>query len=182
MRSFILSNTEVRVVDTITGEDLGVEQEGEIWIRGPQVMKGYLNNDEATAETIDSEGWFHTGDIGRVDKDGFWYITDRLKELIKVKGFQVAPAELEAMLLTHPGVVDAAVIPVADEESGEVPKAFIVSKPGVVVTEDEVKAFVGDRVASYKQIQLVEFIDEIPKSLSGKILRRVLREREEEAG
>jgi 4-coumarate--CoA ligase len=176
---FVISNTEARVVDPETGSDLGVGDEGEIWIKGPQVMHGYLNNPEATRATIDDDGWLHTGDIGRVDEDGYWYITDRLKELIKYKGFQVAPAELEALLLTHPAVADSAVIPIPDTESGEVPKAFVVLKPDQEASAEEIMEFVSGHVATYKQIRAVEFIDEIPKSLSGKILRRVLRDREE---
>ena len=170
------------MVDPATGEDLGVGEEGEIWLYGPQVMMGYLNNPEATAETIDADGWLHTGDIGRVDDDGYWYITDRLKELIKYKGFQVPPAELEALLLTHPSVADSAVIPIPDDEAGELPKAFVVLKPGHEATADELKEFVAGHVAHYKQIRQLEFLPEIPKSASGKILRRILRDREAEAG
>jgi acyl-CoA synthetase (AMP-forming)/AMP-acid ligase II len=138
-------------------------------------MKGYLNNPEATAITIDDDGWLHTGDIGHVDADGHFYIVDRLKELIKYKGFQVPPAELEALLLTHPAVADAAVIGIPDVEAGELPKGYVVLKPGVEASEDEIKGFVADAVASYKQLRIVEFIDTIPKSASGKILRRELR-------
>ena len=175
---FVISNTEVRIVDPETGADLGKNEEGEIWIKGPQVMHGYLNNPDATRETIDDDGWLHTGDIGRVDDDDYWYITDRLKELIKYKGFQVAPAELEALLLTYPAIADSAVIPVQDLESGEIPKAFVVLKPEHETTAQEIMDYVSEHVATYKQIRLVEFVDEIPKSLSGKILRRVLRDRE----
>jgi len=142
-------------------------------------MQGYLNNPEATHETIDGEGWLHTGDIGRVDEDGYWFITDRLKELIKYKGFQVAPAELEAILLAHPAIADSAVIPVPDIEAGEIPKAFVVLKTGHEASAEEIMKYVSDQVSTYKQIRMLEFIDEIPKSLSGKILRRVLRDREE---
>lgn len=170
-----ISNTEVRVVDPATGHDLELDEDGELWIRGPQVMKGYLNNPQATAATIDDEGWLHTGDIGHVDADGHFYIVDRLKELIKYKGFQVPPAELEALLLTHPEIVDAAVIGVPDEEAGEIPKAFVVAKPGSSVDAEEVKSFVAGQVAGYKHIRIVEFVEEIPKSASGKILRRELR-------
>jgi 4-coumarate--CoA ligase len=172
-----VSNTEARVVDPDGGEDLGLDTDGEIWIRGPQVMKGYLNNPEATAETIDADGWLHTGDIGHVDADGHFFIVDRLKELIKYKGFQIAPAELEALLLTHPAIADAAVIPIPDEEAGEVPKAFVVLKPEQQVTAEEVQGFVVGHVAHYKEIRVVEFVDEIPKSASGKILRRLLKDR-----
>ena len=172
-----ISNTESRVVDPETGEDLGIDEDGEIWIRGPQVMKGYLNNPEATALAIDEEGWLRTGDIGHVDADDHFFIVDRLKELIKYKGFQIAPAELEALLLTHPAIADAAVIPIPDEEAGEVPKAFLVLRPEHDVSEQEVQGFIAGHVAHYKQIREVEFVDEIPKSASGKILRRLLRDR-----
>jgi acyl-CoA synthetase (AMP-forming)/AMP-acid ligase II len=171
-----LPNTETRVVDWGTGESFGPNRDGEIWVRGPQVMKGYLNNREATAQTIDEEGWLHTGDIGHADQDGYFTIVDRLKELIKYKGYQVPPAELEAVLLSHPAVADAAVIPKADQEAGEVPKAFVVRKGEV--DGDALMSFVAERVAPYKRIREVEFVEEIPKSASGKILRRVLVERE----
>jgi len=171
-----ISNTECRIVD-LEGNDLGVGEDGELWIRGPQVMKGYLNNEQATAETIDSDGWLHTGDVAHFDEDGFVFIVDRLKELIKYKGFQVPPAELEGLLLTHPAIADAAVIGIQDDEAGELPKAFITVAPGQSLTEDDVMQFVADQVASYKKIRLVEFIDVVPKSASGKILRRELRDR-----
>jgi len=168
-------NTECRIVDP-DGNDLGVDGEGELWIRGPQVMKGYLNNDEATAATIDDDGWLHTGDVARIDSDGHMYIVDRVKELIKYKGFQVPPAELEALIVTHPAVADVAVIGVADVEAGELPKAFVVLKPGTEATAEDIQSFVAEHVASYKKIRIVEFTDEIPKSASGKILRRMLRD------
>ncbi len=170
-------NAECRIVDPDTGEDQPAGGVGEVWIKGPLVMKGYLNNPEATAQTIDADGWLHTGDVGVFDEDGYLSIVDRVKELIKYKGFQVPPAELEAILITHPALADVAVIGVADEEAGELPKAFCVLKPGAEATAEEVAAFVAPHVASYKQIRIVEFIDEIPKSASGKILRRVLRNR-----
>jgi acyl-CoA synthetase (AMP-forming)/AMP-acid ligase II len=163
-----------------TGALLGPKQEGEICVRGPQVMKGYLNRPEATAAMIDPEGWLHTGDIGFADDDGCFFIVDRLKELIKYKGMQVAPAELEAVLLSHPSIADAAVIPIADEECGEVPKAFVVLNG--TVTLDEISNFVAERVASYKKLRDIETIDQIPKSPSGKVLRRVLIERERARG
>ncbi|HSJ29414.1 MAG TPA: 4-coumarate--CoA ligase family protein [Acidimicrobiia bacterium] len=172
---FTISNTETRIVDPATGEDAAHGDDGEVWIRGPQVMKGYLNNPAATAATIDDEGWLHTGDIGHFDDEGFLYVVDRLKELIKYKGFQVPPAELEGVLLTHPAIADAAVIGVPDEEAGEIPKAFVVVAPGATLTEDEVMDHVGSHVASYKRVRVVEFLDAIPKSASGKILRRELR-------
>jgi len=169
-------NTECKLVDPASGAELGPRQEGEICVRGPQVMKGYLNAAEATARTIDEEGWLHTGDIGYADEDGHFYIVDRVKELIKYKGFQVPPAELEAIILTHPAVADAAVIPCRDDEAGEIPKAFVVLKGKA--TADELMDFVAQRVAPHKKIRALEFIDQIPKSLSGKILRRVLVEKE----
>lgn len=173
----LLPNTECRIVEPGTGADLDIGEDGEIWIRGPQVMKGYLNNPDATAATIDPAGWLHTGDIGHLDEDGHYFIVDRLKELIKYKGFQVPPAELEALLLAHPAVADVAVVPLPDEEAGEIPKAYVVAKPGVEVTAEELMEHVAGHVAHYKQIRVLEFIDEIPKSASGKILRRVLRAR-----
>ena len=171
-------NTENMVVDIDSGEPLGVNKKGEIWTRGPQVMKGYLNNPKSTKITIDENGWLHTGDIGYVDEDGNFFIVDRLKELIKYKGYQVAPAELEALLLTHPFVADVAVIPVADEEAGEIPKAFVVKKQGVDISGDELMAWVAQHVSPQKKVRKLEFIDVIPKSLSGKILRRVLVDKE----
>lgn len=171
-------NTEVRIVDVDSGKDLGVDQRGEVWIRGPQVMVGYLNNEEATKATIDEEGWLHTGDIGYVDDEGYFYIVDRLKELIKYKGYQVAPAELEALLLTHPKIADAAVIPSPDEEAGEVPKAFVVLKPDMEMSAEDVMGYVAEKVSPQKKVRKVEFVESIPKSASGKILRRVLVEQE----
>jgi len=171
-------NVDARIVDPDSGEDQDVGGEGELWVRGPMVMKGYLNNEEATAETIDSDGWLHTGDVATIDTEGHFYIVDRVKELIKFKGFQVPPAELEALLINHPAVADVAVIGVADEEAGELPKAFIVLKPDTSATADELMAYVAEHVATYKKIRMVEFIDEIPKSPSGKILRRFLRNRD----
>jgi 4-coumarate--CoA ligase len=172
----LVPNTECRVVNPDTGEDCGVGEDGELWVRGPQVMKGYLNNPSATADTIDADGWLHTGDIGHADADGHFSIVDRLKELIKYKGFQVPPAELEALLLTHPSVADVAVVGVPDDEAGELPKAFVVLKPDADTTAADLQAFVAERVASYKQIREVAFVAEIPKSASGKILRRLLRD------
>lgn len=172
-----IANTECRIVDTGTGADVAPGGTGELWVRGPQVMKGYLNNPTATAETIDAAGWLHTGDIGRFDADGYLYLTDRVKELIKVKGFQVAPAELEAALLAHPGIADAAVIGVPDDEAGEVPMAFVVASGDASPTLEQVQAFLDGKLAHYKQVRRLEIVTEIPKSASGKILRRVLRDR-----
>jgi 4-coumarate--CoA ligase len=169
-------NTQTRIVDPQTGADLGVDQDGEVLVKGPQVMLGYLNSPEATEATIDAQGWLHTGDIGHFDADGHLYIVDRLKELIKVKGFQVPPAELEALLLTHPAIADAAVIGRPDEESGEIPVAFVVLRPGSEATAEQIQEFVAGKVATYKHVREVVFTDAIPKSASGKILRRMLRD------
>jgi acyl-CoA synthetase (AMP-forming)/AMP-acid ligase II len=172
-------NTECRIVDVATAEDAPADEPGELCIRGPQVMKGYLNNPQATAVTIDPDGWLHTGDIARIEENGSLRIVDRIKELIKYKAYQVAPAELEALLLTHPAIADAAVIGIPDEQAGEVPKAFVVLSARL--SSEDVIAFVADRVAPYKKVRAVEIIDEIPKAPSGKILRRVLIERERAA-
>lgn len=171
-------NAECRIVDPETGEDQGIHSEGELWIRGPMVMAGYLNNPEATAITIDEDGWLHTGDVAIVDEHQHFHIVDRVKELIKFKGFQVPPAELEALIITHSAVADVAVIGIPDDAAGELPKAFVTLKPGMSASEADIRDFVAAKVATYKQIHQVEFIDEIPKSASGKILRRFLRDRE----
>ena len=176
----LIPNTEAKIVDPASGDELAANATGEVLIRGPQVMKGYLNNPEATAATIDDEGWLHSGDVAVVADDGYFEIVDRLKELIKFKGFQVPPAELEALIVTHPEVQDVAVIGVADEEAGELPKAFVVPS-GEGFDADALKEWVAERVAPQKRVRLVETVDEIPKSPSGKILRRVLVERERAA-
>ena len=174
----LVPNMEARLVDVATGEDVpAVGHPGELWLRGPNVMIGYLNNKEATAATIDEDGWLHTGDVATVDDNGVYAIVDRVKELIKYKGYQVPPAELEALLLTHPSIADAAVIGVNDADGEEVPKAFVVCQPSATLSADEVMAFVADRVAPHKKVRVVEFIDAIPKSASGKILRKDLRTR-----
>ncbi|MEP6954295.1 MAG: AMP-binding protein [Solirubrobacteraceae bacterium] len=172
-----IPNTEFRFVSTETGEEA---DEGELCIRGPQVMLGYLDDEQSTRDTIDADGWLHTGDVGRADDDGYVYLVDRVKELIKYKGFQVAPAELEAILVEHPAVADAAVVASPDEEAGEVPKAFVVLSEGGRdnFDTDDIRAFVAAKVAHYKQLRRLEVVDEIPKSASGKILRRELIERE----
>ena len=172
-------DTEERVVDVETGaRTLGPGELGELLVRGPQVMAGYYDEPEATAAAIDPDGWFHTGDIVTMDEDGFVRVMDRKKELIKYKGFQVPPAELEGLLLSHPAVADTAVIPKPDDEAGEVPKAFVVLRDGASATAAELMAFVADEVATFKQVREVEFIDAIPKNASGKLLRRMLVERE----
>jgi acyl-CoA synthetase (AMP-forming)/AMP-acid ligase II len=170
----LIPNTESRLVDPETGEDAPEGEEGEIWIRGPQVMLGYLNNPEATAATITPDGWLRSGDVGRVDENGYFFVVDRLKELIKYKGYQVPPAELEAVVVSHPKVRDAGVIGVHNAEGEEVPKACVVADDGLEA--EELMAYVAERVAPYKRIREVEFVNEVPKSASGKILRRVLRE------
>ena len=188
-----LPGVECRVVDWATGADVAHGQAGELLARSAAVMRGYLGNAEATAATVDADGWLHTGDIVRVDADGWLHtgdivrvdadgwlqVVDRVKELIKYKGHQVAPAEVEAVLLTHPAVADAAVVGCPDEEAGELPKAFVVLRHPT--EEAEVLAFVAERVAPYKKIRRLEAVAEIPKSPSGKILRRVLADRERAA-
>lgn len=144
------------------------------------MMKGYLNNEEATKQTIDAEGWLHTGDVGYIDASGNIFIVDRVKELIKFKGFQVPPAELEGILLKHDSIADAAVIGIPDAEAGELPKAFVVLKANHTLTEQQVMDFVADKVAPYKKLRFVEFTSQIPKSASGKILRRLLKLHEKE--
>ena len=176
-----LPNTEYRIVDLSTLKDATQGDLGEVWIRGPQVMKGYLNNPSATEDMIDDENWLHSGDIGKADNDGYLYVVDRVKELIKYKGLQVAPAELEGIIQSHPAVADVAVIPSPDEEAGEIPKAFVVVKPDATLTADEVIAYVAERVSPQKKVRKVEFIDVIPKVPSGKILRRQLVERERQS-
>lgn len=171
-----MRNTECQIVDIETEKPLGCHEQGELWIRGPQVMKGYLNNPSATAKVIDADGWFHTGDIAYVDEDGYFYIVDRIKELIKYNGYPIAPAELEAVLLSHPAIADAAVIPSPHPSTGEVPKGFVVLNS--VATTGEIMEFVAGLVAPHKRIRRLEIVDKIPKSASGKILRRLLVQRE----
>ncbi|KAG0369236.1 hypothetical protein BC939DRAFT_396196 [Gamsiella multidivaricata] len=175
----VMPNQEVRVVDPETGKDAAKGEPGEIWVRGPNIMKGYRNNVKATEDTIDSEGWLHTGDIAIVDDEENFYIVDRLKELIKYKGFQVAPAELEALLIDHPLILDAAVIGVDNKEQAtEVPLAFVVRAPGPgqALTEKEVEEYVASKVAAHKKLRGgVRFIEVVPKSAAGKILRKDLR-------
>ncbi|RAJ67046.1 acyl-CoA synthetase (AMP-forming)/AMP-acid ligase II [Streptomyces sp. Amel2xB2] len=182
----LLPSTEMRVASLVDpGRDVPEGEEGELLFRGPQVMKGYLGRTGETDAMIDADGWLRTGDIGRVDADGWLYVVDRVKELIKYKGYQVAPAELEAVLLTHPALADAAVIGVPDESGNEVPKAFVVRQQGAAgeaLTEDDVLAYVAERVAPYKKVRRVEFTQAVPRALSGKILRRELRAAEAEKG
>jgi acyl-CoA synthetase (AMP-forming)/AMP-acid ligase II len=181
-------NSESKLIDVDTGAEIpvptaGLSGPGELCFRGPNVMVGYLGDDVATAQTIDAEGFLHTGDLVRVDARGRFYIVDRLKELIKYKGHQVPPAELEALLLTHPRIADVAVVSAIDNDSGEeIPKAFVVKQDHASLTEDEVTDFVARNVAPYKKIRQVEFIDTIPKSPTGKILRKDLRSRSSALG
>jgi len=177
-----LPNTECKLVDPETGVEVGPGGRGELWVKGPNVMTGYLNNPEATAITLDDEGYLHTGDVAEVTDDGVFSIVDRVKELIKYKGYQVPPAELEALLLTHDRVADVAVIGVRDADGEEVPKAFVVRQPGTELSADEVMTFVAVRIAPHKKVRVVEFIEQIPKSAAGKILRKDLRARETPAG
>ncbi|MFF7856691.1 AMP-binding protein [Streptomyces sp. NPDC007904] len=190
----LIAGTEMRIVSLDDpGKDLGPGESGEILIRGPQVMKGYLGRPDATAAMIDADGWLHTGDVGYVDgggtsrsgeaeSGGGWlFVVDRVKELIKYKGFQVAPAELEALLLTHPGIADAAVVGVYDDDHNEVPHAYVVRRPSAPeLSGGEVMGYVAERVAPYKRIRNVVFIDSVPRAASGKILRRELRAAHEE--
>ncbi|MFD8421931.1 4-coumarate--CoA ligase family protein [Streptomyces sp. NPDC059466] len=175
----LIAGTEMRIVSLDDpDEELGVGEAGEIVIRGPQVMKGYLGRPDATAEMIEPDGWLHTGDVGYVDADGWLFVVDRVKELIKYKGFQVAPAELEALLLTHPGIADAAVVGVYNEDNNEVPHAHVVrQRSAAELSEGEVMMYVAERVAPYKRVRGVTFVDEVPRAASGKILRRELRDR-----
>src|SRR5690606_38975124 len=177
---FAIPNITCKIVDPETGEEVGPGVPGELWVKGPNVMAGYLNNPEATAATLDDEGYLHTGDVATVTEDGVFTIVDRVKELIKYKGYQAPPAELEALLLTHEKIADAAVIGVRDAEGEEVPKAFVVRQEGASdLTEEDVMTFVAERIAPHKKVRVVEFIDQIPKSASGKILRKDLRAREQ---
>ncbi|KAF9661313.1 hypothetical protein SADUNF_Sadunf19G0055100 [Salix dunnii] len=180
----VVRNAELKVIDPETGRSLGRNQPGEICIRGSQIMKGYLNDAEATANTIDVEGWLHTGDIGYVDDDDEIFIVDRVKEIIKFKGFQalcsmifgqVPPAELEALLVNHPSITDAAVVPQKDDVAGEVPVAFVVRSNDLDLNEEAVKDYVAKQVVFYKKLHKVFFVHSIPKSASGKILRKDLR-------
>ncbi|MFJ7768966.1 4-coumarate--CoA ligase family protein [Streptomyces sp. NPDC097107] len=175
----LIAGTEMRVVSLDDpGKDLGVGEPGELLIRGPQVMKGYLGRPDATAAMIDEDGWLHTGDVGHVDADGWLFVVDRVKELIKYKGFQVAPAELEALLLTHPGIADAAVIGAYNDDGNEVPHAYVVRGPAAPdLSENEIMMYVAERVAPYKRVRRVTFTDGVPRAAGGKILRRELRGR-----
>ena len=173
------SEAKIVLVDDPEMRGVGPNISGELLVRGPQIMKGYHNNEKATLETITPDGWLRTGDIGHYDENQDFYITDRLKELIKVKGFQVPPAELEEILRSHPDVADAAVIGIPDKKSGERPRAYVVSK-NPKVSEKDIKDYVAKKVAKYKRLEGgVEFVTSIPKNATGKILRRELKQKYE---
>ncbi|KAI7749155.1 hypothetical protein M8C21_028210 [Ambrosia artemisiifolia] len=172
----ILPNLEVKFVDPDTGRSLPANTPGEICVRSQCVMKGYYKNESETAQTIDERGWLHTGDIGYIDDEGDVFIVDRLKELIKYKGFQVAPAELEGILLGHPSVKDAAVVGLPDKEAGEIPGANVVMSKDAKESEEDMIKYVADNVAQYKKVRVLHFVDEIPKSPSGKIMRRLIKQ------
>ncbi|XP_071913174.1 4-coumarate--CoA ligase-like 1 isoform X1 [Coffea arabica] len=174
---FILPNLEVKFVDPETGRSLPKNTPGEICVRSQCVMKGYYKNEHETALTIDKDGWLHTGDVGYIDDDGDVFVVDRIKELIKYKGFQVAPAELEGVLLTHPSVEDAAVVGLPDKEAGEIPSAWVVISPGAKENEEDIIKHVAANVAHYKKVRRLQFVDAIPKSPSGKIMRRLIKEK-----
>uniref|UniRef100_A0A7N0VJG9 4-coumarate--CoA ligase n=1 Tax=Kalanchoe fedtschenkoi TaxID=63787 RepID=A0A7N0VJG9_KALFE len=170
----LIPHSQAKIVDPETGEALPPMKVGEIWFRGPTVMKGYVGDEKAVVATFDPEGWLKTGDLGYFDEEGFLFFSDRMKELIKYNAYQVAPAELEDILLSHPEIVEAAVIPYPDEKAGEVPMAFIVREPSSKLNESEVKKFVANQVAPYKRVRLVSFVDSIPKNTTGKVLRKEL--------
>lgn len=174
----LLPLVSMKIVDVDTGRTLGVNEEGEIWVKGPQVCLGYLNLPEQTRNLLTEDGWVKTGDIGMEDEDGYLYVVDRLKELIKYKGLQVAPATLEDILLTHDAIADAGVVGVPDVEAGELPRAYVVKKAGRQLTENDVIRYVNSKVSPHMKLRGgVEFLSEIPRTLSGKILRKTLREK-----
>jgi 4-coumarate--CoA ligase len=177
----LLSNQTAKYV-SIDETEVPIGEVGELWVKGPNVFAGYWKNERATANALTSDGYFKTGDIGYQDKDGNFYITDRIKELIKYKGSQVAPAELEGVLLSHDKVNDVAVLGIQrDDLATEVPIAYVVPRPGTAASpqlEKEIVDFVASKVANHKKLRGgVKFVEEIPKSAAGKILRRVLKEK-----
>uniref|UniRef100_A0A5B7A944 Putative 4-coumarate--CoA ligase-like 9 n=1 Tax=Davidia involucrata TaxID=16924 RepID=A0A5B7A944_DAVIN len=170
----LMSNCQMKIVDPDTGFGLPPSKPGELWVRGPCIMKGYVDDEEATAAVLDSEGWLRTGDLCYFDSEGYLFYVDRIKELIKYKGYQVAPAELEHLLHSHPDIVDAAVIPYPDEEAGQVPMAFVVRRLESTIDESQIKNFVAKQVAPYKKIRRVSFINSLPKNAPGKVLKKEL--------
>ena len=180
-----IADTIEKVVDLSNEQELPTGETGELFVKGPQVMKGYWSQRIETAEAFTRDGWLRTGDIAYVDEEGYVHLVDRKKEMIKYKGHQIAPAELEALLLEHPAVLDVAVVPKRQPDGGETPKAFVVLRPGATATAEEIQAWAEEKVAPFKKIRDLEFLDVIPKSLAGKILRRELIQRyrqKEEAG
>lgn len=170
----LLSGCEAKVVDPSTDITLHPCKPGELWVRGPTIMKGYIGEEEATSAILNPEGWLKTGDLCYIDNDGFLFVVDRLKELIKYKGYQVPPAELEHLLQKHSDIIEAAVIPYPDDEAGQVPMAFIVRQPNSTLCEAEIMEFVDKQVAPYKKIRRISFVNSIPKNPAGKILRKDL--------
>ncbi|XP_020253404.1 4-coumarate--CoA ligase-like 9 isoform X1 [Asparagus officinalis] len=170
----LMAGCEAKIVDPSTGIALHPCEQGELWVRGPTIMKGYIGDEEATSAILNSEGWLKTGDLCYIDNNGFLFVVDRLKELIKYKGYQVPPAELEHLLQMHNDIIEAAVIPYPDDEAGEVPMAFIVRKPNSTLQEAEIMELVAKQVASYRRIRRVSFVDSIPKNSTGKIMRKDL--------
>lgn len=171
------SITQAKIVNIndSTAKGLPANETGELWVRGPQNMLGYFQNQKATDEML-VDGWIRTGDIAFYDDDGFFYITDRIKELIKVQGFQVPPAELEEILRSHPDILDAGVIGIPHEKHGEAPRAVVVRREGSSITEADVETFVAGKVVKYKHLKGgVQFVETIPKSATGKILRREIK-------
>ncbi|CAN8274529.1 unnamed protein product [Cochlearia groenlandica] len=168
-------NMQAKVVDWSSGSFLPPGNRGELWIQGPGIMKGYLNNPEATNMTIVEESWLRTGDIAYFDEDGYLFIVDRIKEIIKYKGFQIAPADLEAVLVSHPSIIDAAVTAAPSEECGEIPVAFVVRRQDTTLSEQDVISYVAAQVAPYRKVRKVVMVSSIPKSPAGKILRKELK-------
>jgi long-chain acyl-CoA synthetase len=173
-----IPSTDARIVDVETGErEMPVGESGELVIKGPQVMKGYLNMPEETDRTL-KNGWLHTGDVAKMDEDGYFFIVDRKKDMIVASGYNVYPREVEEVLFEHPDVAEAVAVGVPDEYRGETIKAFVVKRSGATATEEEILAFCKERLAAYKAPRAVEFRDDLPKSAVGKLLRRVLVDEE----
>ena len=172
-----MADTEIKVIDE-NGNNLPAGEQGELCAKGTCVTNGYLNKPEATKEAFDPEGWFHSGDVAYIDEDGYAYIVDRKKDMINVGGEKVFPSEVEDMMLAHPKIKDLVIVGIPDDIKGEAPKAFIQLKEGEPCTEEDIRGFCRERMAPYKVPVAVAFLDEIPRSASGKALRRLLRDRE----